>query len=108
MLAVRVGAIDRPVGLKIHKRATPLMGGVAVFLAFALGSVIALPLSRPVVGLIIGGLAAVAVGVIDEKLSLPPLLHLGGQIAAALVAIVAGLGTISSVSLPFSTLNTPG
>ena len=36
VMATRFGSIDRPVGLKIHKRATPLMGGVAVFLAFAL------------------------------------------------------------------------
>jgi UDP-GlcNAc:undecaprenyl-phosphate/decaprenyl-phosphate GlcNAc-1-phosphate transferase len=84
------------------------MGGVAVFLAFALASALALPFSKPVVGLIVGGLAAVLVGVVDEKFNLPPLVHLGGQVLAAVIAIVSGLGTITSVSLPLSTLITPG
>jgi UDP-GlcNAc:undecaprenyl-phosphate/decaprenyl-phosphate GlcNAc-1-phosphate transferase len=95
-------------GLKIHKRATPLMGGVAVFLAFALASVIALPISRPVLGLLIGGATAVLVGVIDEKYTLSPLVHLGGQVVAAMVAVVAGLGYIHSLSLPFRALTDPG
>jgi UDP-GlcNAc:undecaprenyl-phosphate GlcNAc-1-phosphate transferase len=84
------------------------MGGVAVFLAFALAATMALPVIRPLVGLVIGGGAAVLVGVIDEKLSLPPLVHLAGQIAAAVVAVVAGLGYIHSLSVPFRTLTTPG
>jgi UDP-GlcNAc:undecaprenyl-phosphate GlcNAc-1-phosphate transferase len=107
-LAIRVDDIDRPVGLKIHKQATPLMGGVAVFSAFALASAISLPFTAPVIGLLFGGLAAVVLGVLDEKLNLPPLVHLAGQVAAAGVAIVAGLGTIQAVSLPFSSLITPG
>lgn len=105
--ALRTGIIDLPIGLKIHKRATPLLGGVAVYLAFALTSVIVLPMSRPVVGLIAGGLAAVVVGVLDEKFTLPPLVHLAGQVAAALIAIVAGVGRITSLSVPFSGLTTP-
>jgi hypothetical protein len=48
--SVRLGNIDRPVGPKIHKRATPLMGGVAVYLAFATASVLVLPLTSPVRG----------------------------------------------------------
>lgn len=94
--------------MKIHKRATPLMGGVAVFLAFSLASSVALPFSSPVLGLLLGGLAAVVVGVVDEMVNLPPLAHLAGQIAAACVAIVAGLGTITTISLPFSSLIAPG
>ncbi len=107
-IAIRIDDIDRPVGLKIHKQATPLMGGVAVFSAFALASAISLPFTAPVIGLLFGGLAALVLGVLDEKLNLPPLVHLAGQVAAAGVAIVAGLGTIQAVSLPFSSLITPG
>jgi UDP-GlcNAc:undecaprenyl-phosphate GlcNAc-1-phosphate transferase len=57
---------------------------------------------------IVGGAAAVLVGVLDEKVSLPPLIHLGGQVAAAAITVVAGVGYISSVSVPFSALTTPG
>jgi UDP-GlcNAc:undecaprenyl-phosphate GlcNAc-1-phosphate transferase len=84
------------------------MGGVAVFSAFAIASAISLPFTAPVLGLLCGGLAAVALGVLDEKLNLPPLVHLAGQLAAAGIAIVAGLGTIKVISLPFTSLITPG
>jgi UDP-GlcNAc:undecaprenyl-phosphate GlcNAc-1-phosphate transferase len=107
-VAVLIGSIDAPVGLKIHKHATPLMGGVAVFLAFASAAAFALPLSHPVIGLLCGGAIATAVGVADEKYSLSPLVHLAGHIVAASVAIVAGLGTITTISLPFSSLIAPG
>lgn len=107
-LAVRWGNIDRPVGLKIHTRATPLMGGVAVYLAFVASAILVLPLSPPVIGLCLGGLAAVVVGVLDERLTLPPLVHLGGQIAAAVIAMVSGIGVLHSVSIPTASLSTPG
>lgn len=108
LVAIRTGTIDRPLGMKIHRHATPLMGGVAVFLAFAVAVVISLQLTRPVAGVLAGGLAAVIVGVLDERISLPPLVHLVGQIAAAAIAIAFGLGTIRTLNLPFASLVTPG
>ena len=108
LAAVRTDIIDRPVGLKIHKQATPLMGGVAVYLAFTLGAFSILPLNRPVLGLVLGGLAAAVVGVLDEKFTLSPLAHLAGQVAAAIVAIVAGVGVVHTISVPTASLTAPG
>lgn len=107
-VATITGNLDRPVGNKIHRSATPLMGGVAVYSAFAVASLSVLPASRPVVGLIVGGLASIVVGVVDEFLTLKPLVHLGGQIAAALIAIVAGVGVIGHISVPWGAVTTPG
>jgi UDP-GlcNAc:undecaprenyl-phosphate GlcNAc-1-phosphate transferase len=87
---------------------TPMMGGVAVYLAFACTAVLLLPPSRPLAGVLLGGLAAVVVGVIDELVDLPVLLHAGGQIAAAVVGILAGLGVVQSLSVPFEGLTGPG
>jgi UDP-GlcNAc:undecaprenyl-phosphate GlcNAc-1-phosphate transferase len=84
------------------------MGGVAVYLGFALAATILLPLSPPVLGVLAGGLAAVAVGVLDERLTLPPGIHLAGQVAAAGIAMVSGVGVLRSISLPTSGLNEPG
>lgn len=106
-LAIRCGAIDRPVGNKIHLRATPLMGGVAVYAAFVVTCCFVVPLRGPVVGVLIGGLGAVSVGVLDELLTLPPLAHLAGQIGVAVLAIVAGVGFVRHVSVP-GPLTTPG
>lgn len=107
-LALRWNVIDRPMGLKIHKLPTPLMGGVAVYIAFALAAVTVLPMSKPVVGVLVGGFVAIVVGVLDEVFTLPPLAHLGGQTAAALAAILSGLGVVGSLSVPFAALNQPG
>ena len=38
-LAHRLGAIDKPGGRKIHERPTPLLGGLAVYIAFAVCTV---------------------------------------------------------------------
>jgi UDP-GlcNAc:undecaprenyl-phosphate GlcNAc-1-phosphate transferase len=84
------------------------MGGAAVYLAFAATAVLFLPLSPPVIGLLLGGLAAIVVGLIDEFRSLPPLLHLAGQIGAAVVAVVAGVGVVHHISLPTTGFTHPG
>jgi UDP-GlcNAc:undecaprenyl-phosphate GlcNAc-1-phosphate transferase len=84
------------------------MGGVAVYLAFAGVTLLFLPLSAPVVGLLVGGLAALAVGLIDEFRSLPPLAHLAGQVGAAIIAVAAGLGVVHHVSVPTTGLISPG
>jgi UDP-GlcNAc:undecaprenyl-phosphate GlcNAc-1-phosphate transferase len=107
-LATRFGIVDHPGGQKIHARVTPLLGGVAVYAAFALTAVFVLPLRGAVVGILAGGCAAIVVGVLDEKLGLPPLVHLAGQIAAALIAMAAGVGVVRTLNLPWSSLTTPG
>jgi len=107
-VAMRAGIIDRPVGLKIHTLPTPLMGGVAVYLAFALATLLVLPLSPPVVGLLVGGLAAVVVGVLDERFNLPVSLHAAGQVAVAFFTVVAGVGIVHTVSNPLGGLAAPG
>jgi UDP-GlcNAc:undecaprenyl-phosphate/decaprenyl-phosphate GlcNAc-1-phosphate transferase len=110
-LAIRIatltGVIDRPAGLKIHKRPTPLLGGVAVFVSFAVTVIVSAPLSGPVRGVLLGGLAAVVVGVLDEVLTLPPLAHLTGQIIAAGIAVAGGIGVIHYVSAPSNSLIAP-
>lgn len=84
------------------------MGGVAVYLAVALAALAFLPPSAPVVGLLTGGLAAVVVGLFDEYRPLPPLIHLGGQVAAAVIAVAAGIGVVHHISLPTTGLTSPG
>ncbi len=107
-VAIRIGDIDRPVGNKIHQWPTPRMGGVAIYLAFAVAALISLPLSPPVVGLLAGGFAATAIGFLDECFDLHPIVHFGGQIGAAAVAMVCGIGVLRSISVPTASLSTPG
>jgi UDP-GlcNAc:undecaprenyl-phosphate GlcNAc-1-phosphate transferase len=100
--ANRFGTIDRPVGQKIHSKPTPLLGGVAVYAGFLLVAILFLPFDGPVRGILAGGAIATTIGVLDDRLSLPPLIHLGGQICAAVVTIVVGLGVVRSLNNPFA------
>jgi UDP-GlcNAc:undecaprenyl-phosphate GlcNAc-1-phosphate transferase len=101
-LAKRYGVIDQPIGAKIHLRPTPLLGGVAVYVAFLVACLLFLPIVGPIRGILIGGAVAVAVGVTDDRLKLSPLPHLAGQILAAVVAIVFGLGGVTKIDAPFA------
>lgn len=84
------------------------MGGVAVYLAFSTALLVAVPLSAPVIGVLVGGAAAVVVGMLDEWKTLPPLTHLAGQVVAAAVTVVSGVGVLTTVSIPTATLTSPG
>src|SRR4051794_2967800 len=76
-LALRVGAVAHPGGRHVHDRSIPRLGGIAIALAFfaaialaprldaALAGALAVEASR-LVGLVVGGIAMCAVGVIDD------------------------------------------
>ncbi len=107
-MAKRLGVIDQPIGMKIHKAATPLLGGVAVYIAFAVACFLFLPIAGPVLGIVAGGFVAVAVGVLDDRISLPPMIHLAGQALAAVVTVAAGLGVVKYISIPWAAANFNG
>jgi UDP-GlcNAc:undecaprenyl-phosphate GlcNAc-1-phosphate transferase len=107
-LAIRFDVLDWPVGQKIHKHPTPLLGGVAVYAAFAMATMLFLPIGGPVLGILAGGAAAVTVGILDDRLRLSPLVHLAGQTLAATVTVVAGVGIVRNVSDPFAAANYQG
>ena len=69
-LCHRIGALDRPHTYKTHAEPIPLLGGVAVYLAFAaaLFSILrftSLEENRDVFAIVAGGLAVLILGVID-------------------------------------------
>lgn len=110
-VAHRLGIVDhvRP-GRKVHRRTTPLMGGVGIWLACA--GVIAVVLWRSniltqgevgvahYVGLLLAALVLVVGGVVDDRWSLKPLQQIGFPIVAALIAIAGGLG-VAKITNPF-------
>ncbi len=70
-LCHRVGALDRPHSYKIHSEPVAVLGGVAVYLAFAasLFSLLRFPNFmefRDVLGIVLGGLAVLGLGVVDS------------------------------------------
>jgi UDP-GlcNAc:undecaprenyl-phosphate/decaprenyl-phosphate GlcNAc-1-phosphate transferase len=102
-LAWRLGVIDRPVGNKLHARPTPLMGGLAIAIAF-LAVTLLLPAlhghgaNRGLIGLLAGCALATALGVVDELWTLRPSRHFLGQIGCVAAALALGFPRITQVS----------
>ena len=67
-LALRYGMVDLPGPRKVHAKPMPLLGGIAIYLAFLLAVVLTLhdaPLQQ-VVGILAGATLVAAVGVMDD------------------------------------------
>lgn len=89
-LALRWGATDAPDARKVHRTVMPRMGGLAIYLAFTLTALLTQPLTRPVVGLLLGGTIIMVVGLLDDIYGLSPRFKLMGQLGAAVVLVVFG------------------
>ncbi|MBN1326365.1 MAG: undecaprenyl/decaprenyl-phosphate alpha-N-acetylglucosaminyl 1-phosphate transferase [Candidatus Cloacimonetes bacterium] len=93
-LAHRTNFYDRPAARKLHKKATPLLGGVAVFSGFLILMIYVIfiglhSLSISIIGYILGSLLIVLVGVIDDRHGMKPWLKLTGQIVSCLIFIAS-------------------
>ena len=101
--APRLGLVDTPdARRKIHRRAVPLGGGLAIFgaVAFSMGMVLAIPNSLGQLfedgalryaSYFAAGLVIVVLGLIDDRAGLRGRVKLLGQIIAALILICGGL-----------------
>lgn len=92
LLAFRINAVDVPKdGRRMHTKPMPLIGGVAIFAAFAASSLIFGDRSEKLIGTLIGGAIIVILGVLDDKFDLNPFVKLLGQVLAAQVLIAFGM-----------------
>lgn len=90
--ADRVGAIDVPKdNRRIHKKPTPLLGGLAIYFACIIGIVIFIPLNQKIIGILAGATVIVACGYFDDIKSLSPRVKLAIQIIAACIVIYSGV-----------------
>jgi UDP-GlcNAc:undecaprenyl-phosphate GlcNAc-1-phosphate transferase len=111
-LATAVGAVDEPRERGLSSRATPLLGGLAIFAGVVVATLAFLPggyaesheLWR---GVLIAAAVIVVVGALDDRFDLPPLVKLAGQIVAAVIVVHYGVA-VKAVTLPFAgTLHFP-
>ena len=81
--ALRIGAVDLPDGRKIHGKAVPRLGGLAIFAAVIvtlLGSEVPLRDTAPY---LVGFLLVAATGFVDDVSRLKPAVKFAGQVLAA-------------------------
>ena len=99
------GVLDTPAARKVHAVATPLLGGAAVYAAFAATVLFNFTFSLQLKGVALGATIIVGVGLLDDVFDVPARWKLAGQIAAVAVAMAYGvvLDTVPT-SWPGSTL----
>ena len=108
--AMGAGLVRQATGDRWHQRPTPAIGGVAIYVGFgvALGvgyllapaavdplgtrAANALLPGSPRDGLLAAGTLIFLVGLVDDLVALKPLQKLAGQVAAAAVLVLAGIG----------------
>ena len=90
-LAQKMGAVDVPKdGRRMHDHPIPRMGGLAIFFGFLLSTLLFVPMSQSLRGMLLGGIIIVILGMLDDIYALPALPKLLVQIFAALVAVLHG------------------
>jgi UDP-GlcNAc:undecaprenyl-phosphate GlcNAc-1-phosphate transferase len=96
-LATRIGAIDRPSARGVNQRpGMPLLGGIAVAVAFFAGMLAVDQVSRSALeaerwwGLLVGGLVLIGTGIWDDRFGMTALPKLTLQLIAAAIAIASG------------------
>lgn len=91
--AHKVGFLDYPSPYKLHEKPTPLLGGVAVYLGFAISFSLGVILSGiswdgNLTGIFLGSLVLLLVGLWDDKRGLSPSHKFFGQVFASLLFII--------------------
>jgi UDP-GlcNAc:undecaprenyl-phosphate GlcNAc-1-phosphate transferase len=87
-----LGIVDEPLERRrIHLQAVPRLGGLALFLGVFVPSLAFLDLSGAYRGILLGAALATTVGMADDFRGLPWWAKLGGQSAAAVIAINFGV-----------------
>ena len=95
-IAHALGILDIPASRKVHSSPTPLLGGLAIYVAFTLAILANSILDRQVVAILAGATLLVLVGVVDDIVEVPAAVKMLAQLVAA--GIVIGSGVVLTLS----------
>ena len=92
-IALKLNYLDHPKSNKVHAHPVPLLGGVAIFLAFLItlllkANTFYLP---PIIMFSLGCFVLLLVGLIDDKMGMMPSFKLFGQLLAAILVVKGGI-----------------
>ena len=103
--AFKVGAIDIPKDeRRVHKEPMPLLGGLAIYFAVVVTSLIFIPLDKTLISVLVGGTIILISGIIDDMKGLSPKLKIIFQLLAGL-SLIAGDVKVDFVTNPFTVNN---
>ncbi|MEN2767332.1 glycosyltransferase family 4 protein [Ornithinibacillus xuwenensis] len=98
-LAFKIGAVDLPNDRKIHKKITPRLGGLSIFLGAFIGAIYLQPQHEHLVEIVVGAIVIIITGALDDRFTLRPIAKLTGQLIATSFLISGGL-IIEKITLP--------
>ncbi len=102
-LAIRLGAVVAPDALRVHKRPTPTLGGVAMYIGFLAGLTTAtqVPQFDPVfrdtsepLGIVLGATAILLVGAVDDLFDISPPAKTAGMVLAGSALSLLGVSML--------------
>jgi UDP-GlcNAc:undecaprenyl-phosphate/decaprenyl-phosphate GlcNAc-1-phosphate transferase len=104
-LARAVGAIDEPRERGLSEKATPLLGGLAIFGGVFVAVLAFLPAGygkddQLWHGVLLAAAVITAVGALDDRYELHPAAKFAGQLLAAVIVVHYGVA-VKSITLPF-------
>ncbi len=89
LLAYRLGAIDVPTDARrMHRKPMPRIGGLAIYIAFVLSTMVFCQHSPHLYAIWIGGGMLVTLGILDDIFRLSALLKLFVQLGASAIAVI--------------------
>jgi UDP-GlcNAc:undecaprenyl-phosphate/decaprenyl-phosphate GlcNAc-1-phosphate transferase len=89
--ALSKNIVDQPGFHKTHRKAKPLLGGVAIFIGFAAMLLFFFPTDDKLLSLVLATVVLVATGLLDDIYDLKPLIKLAGQTLAASIVVLGNL-----------------
>jgi len=90
-LAKKASILDYPDNRKVHHQATPLLGGIAVYIAFVSSIFINNIHTKPLLAILIGGTLIFLISVVDDIIEIPALPKLLAQFMATSIIIGSGI-----------------
>ncbi len=94
-LARALNFVDKPEARKMHLKSVPLLGGLSVFIGFLLLCLYDVTISasrsfdHPMLGYLLGSVLILAIGLIDDRRGMHPLVKMFGQILVSLIFILS-------------------
>ncbi|MBN2569016.1 MAG: undecaprenyl/decaprenyl-phosphate alpha-N-acetylglucosaminyl 1-phosphate transferase [Deltaproteobacteria bacterium] len=91
VVALKTDIIDDPDQRKIHTSATPLLGGIAILIAFSLSLAANMLLEREMLILLTGGMIMALLGLLDDVRGIPALAKLLVQVLVVVFLVYHGI-----------------
>ena len=101
-MMLKLGVIDVPGEDRWHRQPIALLGGIAIFVSFALAVLLRVELKREILVILLGGGVIFALGLLDDIFGTHPRIKFAVQILVALG--VAHFGVVSKI-LPYHWMN---